>query len=428
MITYAQLQKVGFLDDDEEGNDENNQNAGTNVDQVECARQKMYNQIGNSLENMKYVHYVHNDLESNRTRRNYSIRRRQPFQLYKCDVCGSEFVHRTHLKIHQRTHTGEKPYKCNYCGRCFAQKGNLHVHMKIHTGEKDFICEYCQRGFITNAQLFVHMRTHTNPNRKRPYATGRPPKLEQSDGGKEHHQTGDGGDDGGSGGEETANQIIVQLVQPEDETHVSDPHGGCKSPVIPPTESRQLESISEEPGAAVHRKEEASRIVHTQQQQQTPPENDPASVFSLRQQVAHVREQHLHQPQHDQSQHSQHPPQQHAQHAHSLHMQLHQHHQSQQAAQQQHTTSPNMSRALQQSPGESHDHQVNATTSPQHDRHVTQPIRPIPQQPLPQVVQQQQQQQQSNQPNLHNLVVPDANLRGLAESGSEMIHILVAQQ
>ena len=109
MITYAQLQKVGFLDDDEETNDENNpkNNPSTNLDQVERARQNMYHQIGSSIENMKYVHYVHNDLESTRTRRNYSICRRQPFQLYKCDVCGSEFVHRTHLKIHQRTHTGQ---------------------------------------------------------------------------------------------------------------------------------------------------------------------------------------------------------------------------------------------------------------------------------------------------------------------------------
>ena len=330
MITYAQLQKVGFVDDDEEASEENSENAGS-LDHVESAKQKMYSQIGSSLENMKFVHYVHNDLESTRARRNFSIRRRQPFQLYKCDVCGSEFVHRTHLKIHQRTHTGEKPYKCNCCGRCFAQKGNLHVHMKIHTGEKDFICEYCQRGFITNAQLFVHMRTHTNPNRKRPYATGRPPKIEQV----ETKET---------SGEETTNQIIVQLVQPEGgQPNLADTQPRCKSPVIPPTESRQLENISEtaEPGEANLKPISPPRI---------PPPVNEDSIFNI------------------------HPVQQ----PHQVSQQQQKHQQQQQQEEQ--------------------------------ARQVSQQVRQLP------------------QPDLHNLIVPDPNLRGLAENGTEMIHILVAQQ
>ena len=113
--------------------------------------------------------FMENELEEQKKGRS-PRKRRSLNDLYYCSACGAGFVHQTHLKIHERTHTGEKPYKCETCGRCFAQKGNLRVHMKIHTGEKDYHCHACDRRFITNAQLVVHMRTHTNPNRKKSYA------------------------------------------------------------------------------------------------------------------------------------------------------------------------------------------------------------------------------------------------------------------
>ena len=243
-ITYAQLQKQGFLVDDEEPTEidgqqqpQSQQQQFSDADILENARFQMYSQVGNNIENMKYVHYVHNDLQASRGRRSYAPRRRQPFQLYKCEQCDADFVHRTHLKIHQRTHTGEKPYKCEYCSRCFAQKGNLHVHIKIHTGEKDFICEFCHRGFITNAQLFVHMRTHTNPNRKRPYATGRPPKIQELNQKKDN--------------EGTPNQIIVQLVQDDEEQQTKQLQGqprmqnSCPVPNINADSIQQLGTISD---------------------------------------------------------------------------------------------------------------------------------------------------------------------------------------
>lgn len=52
--------------------------------------------------------------------------------------CLKSFSQMTHLKIHYRSHTGERPYRCSVgtCGQSFSQLGNLRTHERRHLGQK----------------------------------------------------------------------------------------------------------------------------------------------------------------------------------------------------------------------------------------------------------------------------------------------------
>ncbi|XP_030641453.1 zinc finger and BTB domain-containing protein 24 [Chanos chanos] len=88
-------------------------------------------------------------------------KRKYPSTEAKCEECGKVFKNHLFLKIHQRTHTGEKPFRCLMCGKSFTQKHTLLVHQRMHTGEKPYVCSICSKALSTKHSLQEHMNLHT---------------------------------------------------------------------------------------------------------------------------------------------------------------------------------------------------------------------------------------------------------------------------
>ncbi|XP_023690672.2 sal-like protein 4 [Paramormyrops kingsleyae] len=141
----------------------------------------------------------------------------------ECMICHRVLSCQSSLKMHYRTHTGERPYKCKICGRAFSTKGNLKAHYGVHRAntplKMQHSCPICQKKFTNAVVLQQHIRMHMGgqiPNTPLPEGTFETTEMENS-------PTNEKALDVNSFNDESLDEPDVELDSQEKPSELSEP-------------------------------------------------------------------------------------------------------------------------------------------------------------------------------------------------------------